>query len=151
MARMHRYGVDEDPSRLLVSAGIRLTPQRVAILRILDGAEVPLSVETIRRALAPLTPGIPTVYRTLHLFAKRGWVKTVFLDGEACAHFVRARTSGGRQRILCRRCGRPAEMDSPMFKKALVEMAALSGYRALHHQLSLTGICPACLTGYEET
>jgi Fur family iron response transcriptional regulator len=72
----------------LVACGIRVTDQRLRIASILLSAPQHLSAEQIaaavRRRGAPVSKA--TVYNTLNLFAARGLIRQLNVDGE-CAWF----------------------------------------------------------------
>lgn len=87
--------------------------------------------------------GLATVYRVLHLLAQAGEVDTVRTGrGE----MVYRRCGAGHHHLLiCRRCGRAAEVSGgPGLLEWVEQTAAGHGYRDVSHQIEVTGICPGC-------
>ena len=67
--------LSSDAGSPLRAAGLRQTPQRQAILRVLEASARPLTVDEIWRAMAEGRSGVPTVYRNLERFVAEGWVE----------------------------------------------------------------------------
>lgn len=118
----------------------RLTPQREAILRFLEGNTSHPSAEDIYARLRRKFPGMSfaTVYNTLQSLLGRGDLIEVRIDRG------RARFDPGlkpHHHLLCVRCG--AITDLP--ERAPVRPAGLPrGYRLLSSNIEFYGICPAC-------
>ncbi|HWQ08246.1 MAG TPA: transcriptional repressor [Holophaga sp.] len=127
----------------LRDAGFRVTPQRQALLRVLEAADRPLSVEDILARMADASSGIPTIYRNLQQFAEQGWVEA--LSGpDQVMRFVRCRSLEHHHHVQCERCGRMVEVEGCAIKKALGVLEARCGFRITRHELQLFGLCPRC-------
>jgi Fur family transcriptional regulator, iron response regulator len=90
---MTHDATQSDPSaagaaQRLTACGIRVTPQRLQVASLLLSAPQHLSAEQITEALrrAGTRVSKATVYNTLNLFAARGLIRQVNLDGN-CAWF----------------------------------------------------------------
>jgi Fur family transcriptional regulator, peroxide stress response regulator len=122
----------------------RITPQRVAILKIfLSSAEHP-SVERVYEQVRVDFPttSLATVYKTVALLKEIGEILEIsFADG-------RNRYDGLKPyphpHLICTRCKRIIDPEVTLLEQLKSEVAQSSGYRILSHQLEFFGICPAC-------
>ncbi len=124
-------------------SGLRLTPQRRAILRVLRAsAEHPDAgwiYEQVRKELPRVSLG--TVYRNLGQLADAGLATELGIG--------RARRWDGRStshdHIVCLRCGAVEDMDVLADREQLEQMASESSGFVVHsHQLHFQGLCPRC-------
>jgi Fur family peroxide stress response transcriptional regulator len=134
--------------------GGRLTPQRMAILRILATSEDHPSVEQIYDQIQNdfSTTGIATVYKTIALLKEMGEVLELgFADGSS-------RYDGNRPtphpHLICSQCGEIQDLDAPALDEVVAQVAAQTaqtkGYDLHSHRLDLYGICQKCrATGSE--
>jgi Fur family ferric uptake transcriptional regulator len=125
-------------------AELQLTPQRAAVLeavreakRHVDAAEV---FQMVRSKLPRISLG--TVYRSLGALAEAGLVHQIdngsgpaLYDGNLDPH----------QHIVCRRCGRVADLDISIANGELDEAARRSGFASVEHsRVDFHGICRDC-------
>ncbi len=139
-----RPALPQTPS--LRAAGMRQTPQREAILRVLQGADRPLTVEEIWAGMAGSRSGLPTVYRNLERFVQEGWVESL-LGPDQAMRFVRCHSAHHHHHLSCDQCGRMVEVDICGIEPSLVGMEKSSGFRVTRHELHVFGICPQCQAG----
>lgn len=131
------------PGSPLHAAGLRVTPQRQAILKVLDDSDRPLNVEEILSRMTGYRSGIPTVYRNLQQFSAQGWVEAI-VGPDQVMRFVRCHSAEHHHHVQCEKCGRMVEVEGCAIKKALAALEAKSGFRITRHQLQLFGLCPRC-------
>jgi Fe2+ or Zn2+ uptake regulation protein len=129
---------------LLHQHGMRNTPQRQLIYKIVSSAPQHLSAVHVQQQLEALMPGIslPTVYSTLELFAKLGVVrKMAMVDGVMLY-------DTGQQRphahMVCRQCGRIFDLDIPPVSNADISAANSQGFQVDSGDLLLHGLCSEC-------
>jgi Fe2+ or Zn2+ uptake regulation protein len=127
----------------LRAAGMRRTPQREAILRVLQGSDRPLTVDEICRAMDQQSSGLPTVYRNLERFVQEGWAESI-LGQDQVMRFVRCHSAHHHHHLSCERCGRMVEVEICGIEPSLAVMEATSGFRVTRHKLNVFGICPSC-------
>lgn len=127
----------------LRAAGFRVTPQRQAILQVLDEADRPLNVEEILSRMAGYRSGIPTIYRNLQQFVEMGWTEPI-IGPDQVMRFVRCRSAKHHHHLQCERCGRMVEVEGCAIQRALTSLEDRSGFRITRHQLQLFGVCPTC-------
>jgi len=127
----------------LRQAGHKITPQRRAILNLLEGNTAHPTAEAVYRDLQATMPDVAlaTVYNTLNELAKVGLVNTLAADGDGAVHFDPNTTEHAH--LVCLTCGRI--FDLPVNPQALeLAEAQLDGFRVLRRQLTYYGTCPDC-------
>jgi Fe2+ or Zn2+ uptake regulation protein len=127
----------------LRAAGMRQTPQREGILRVLKNSDRPLTVEEIWERMPERRSGLPTVYRNLERFVREGWAESI-MGPDQVMRFVRCDSRHHHHHLQCDRCGRTAEVDACGLDESLAGLEKLSGFRITRHQLMLFGLCPTC-------
>ena len=122
----------------------RITPQRLAILRVLAASDGHPSVErvyeTVRRDFP--TTSIATVYKTVHLLKQINEVLEIALpDGSN-------RYDGNKPfphpHLICVRCQKIIEPNLGSLKDMTAEVADETGFDILSHRLDFFGICSDC-------
>lgn len=125
-------------------AGLKLTPQRIAIVRELDGDRShPTAQELFERLRAAFpTMSFATVYNTLDALAKLGLVSSLRLG--SAVRFDPNTTP--HHHAVCDRCGHvvdlPAEPTEPGTKNAI---EAQSGFTVRAEQRTYRGLCRGCV------
>lgn len=132
-----------DTASSLRAAGLRVTPQRRAILQVLESSERPLSVEDIHHRLEKPGSGIPTIYRNLQSFVAMGWAESI-PGPDQVMRFVRCHSRDHHHHLQCESCGRTVEVHACGLETGLQGLHGPSGFRVTRHQLLLFGLCPAC-------
>jgi len=127
----------------LRAAGLKVTPQRRAILQVLENSERPLSVEDIRQQLEAHGSGVPTIYRNLQCFVEKGWAEPI-LGPDQIMRFVRCRSGCHHHHLQCEACGRTVEVQACGLENSLDKLQEPSGFKVTRHQLLLFGLCPDC-------
>jgi len=135
--------VDQMVSKLR-EHGFRITPQRLAILRVLSASDGHPSVEriyeTIRREF-PMT-SIATVYKTVHLLNQINEVLEIALpDGSN-------RYDGNKPfphpHVICVGCQKIIDLNLGSLKDMTAEVADETGFDRLTYRLDFFGICDDC-------
>ena len=142
---MRAWPLNAQPTDNAVSlraAGLKSTPQRRAILQVLEASERPLSVEEIRVQLGGGS-GIPTIYRNLQCFVDQGWAESL-VGTDLVMRFVRCHSKGHHHHIQCEGCGRSAEVQTCAVEASLATLGRPAGFHLTRHQLALFGLCPEC-------
>lgn len=134
----------EEMTQALRQAGQRVTPQRLAVLKILAGSSEHPSVERIYEQVAREFPttSLATVYKTLTLLKSLDQVLEL-----GFAHWgsrYDGKTPHPHPHAVCLGCGAIADPGLPQVDELAQEMARRSGYRIDRHQLDFFGLCPNC-------
>jgi Fur family peroxide stress response transcriptional regulator len=122
----------------------RITPQRLAVLRVLAASEGHPSVErvyeTVRRDFP--TTSIATIYKTVHLLKQINEVLEIALpDGSN-------RYDGNKPfphpHLICIRCQKIIDPNLGTLKDMTAEVADQTGFDILNYRLDFFGICDDC-------
>jgi Fur family peroxide stress response transcriptional regulator len=130
--------------------GYRLTPQRVALMRVLSESQrhpSPAQLYDQIKGQFP-TSSAATVYKTLNLLKDLGEVLELgFADDDN-------RYDGSRPyphpHLICLRCRTIVDPDIGMDGDLVQEVEQASGFEIMSHRLDFFGLCPACQGGSEE-
>ncbi len=135
--------LDELVNRLR-ERGYRLTPQRMAVLRILASSEDHPGVEQIYtkvKADFPMT-SLATVYKTVTLLKEMGEVLELGFSDDC------NRYDGNRPyphaHLICTLCKKIVDPVVPDLAILPGEVGKSTGFRILEHRLDFFGICEEC-------
>ncbi len=121
--------------------GLKLTPQRLAILEYLDGNKNHPSAEDIYTAVSQRFPtmSVATVYNTLEALRKRGLVRELVIDSERKRYDPNIEP---HHHILCIRCRRVAdvhmEFDIPVPEEVRQRFTIFGNH------IEFYGLCEDC-------
>lgn len=128
-----------DYERLLREAGVRITKQRRAILKIIAEAEDhPDAMEIYNRASAlDASVSLPTVYRTMKTLEENGAIRRHTFEGGP-SRFEHA-DSEHHDHLIDMDTGAVIEFTSPKIEALQAEIAKELGYDIVHHRLEIYG------------
>ena len=135
--------MNETDTTKLRERGYRMTPQRLAILRILQEAGGHLSpLEVYQRARAAI-PGLTeaTVYRTLIFLSEQGLLLAAHVGNGQLVYEMAERA---HHHLICRKCGETREVDHALLEALYQEFQASTGYRIDKIHVTFFGLCPGC-------
>jgi len=127
----------------LRSRGFRLTPQRLAILRILDESDSHMTpLEVYQRALIDI-PGITeaTVYRTLTFLTDEGLILAAHIGSGQLVYEI---AGSDHHHLICRHCGQTQEIGHDLLESLYEEFMAETGYQIDSLHVTFFGLCKAC-------
>jgi Fur family ferric uptake transcriptional regulator len=87
--------------------------------------------------------GRATVFRTLDLLATRGQLERIDLPSGEHA-YVACAPQEHHHHVVCRTCGKSAEVADAGLQGVVGEIARRSGYQIESHRLELFGLCSDC-------
>ncbi len=123
----------------------KLTPQRLAIVKILSRSEGHPSVEKIYEHLQDNFPtmSLATVYRNVMLMKSLGEVLEIgFPDGSN-------RYDGNKPythpHVICIKCKKIVDLDLDSLDEMKKEVALETNFTILNHRLDFFGICSNCM------
>jgi Fur family zinc uptake transcriptional regulator len=126
----------------------RLTPLRRRVLEIIAQSHAAIGAYEIidRMAEAGRRPAPITVYRALEFLIEHGLVhRLASLNAFiACA---RPSDAHGAQFLICRRCGRVAELADPAVRRAIDRGAARADFAVATPVVEVVGTCAPCRDG----
>jgi Fur family peroxide stress response transcriptional regulator len=134
----------EELVTVLRGKGHRLTPQRLAVLRVLVGSADHPSVEQIYEEVRRQHPMISraTVYKTVETLKEMAQVLELEFSG--AGNRYDGRRPEPHPHLVCRGCGSIRDVELPALSREAREVAEKTGYELLGHRLDLYGLCPAC-------
>ncbi len=122
--------------------GLRITPQRIAIVDYLLKTPDHPSAEQIHKTIRKKYPmvGLSTVYKTLDLLKEKRLVNEIEVEGEARfdAH------TDEHINLVCMNCGKIEDMDEKSLKEIQSKIAKKSKYRIVKSSFELFGYCNKC-------
>jgi Fur family peroxide stress response transcriptional regulator len=137
----------EELVAVLRGKGHRLTPQRLAVLRVLVGSTDHPSVEQIYDEVHRQHPMISraTVYKTVETLKEMSQVLELEFSGTSNRYD--GRRIEPHPHLVCRGCGGIRDLELPALTREATEVAERTGYELLGHRLDFYGLCPACQGG----
>lgn len=128
---------------LLKDSGVRITPQRHAILEYLVVSDAHPTADEIYKDLEHKFPNmsVATVYNNLRVFKKTGLVKELTY-GDSSSRFDFSTKQ--HYHIICSRCGKIVDFFYPGLDEVEALAAQVTGFVVDHHRLEVYGICPDC-------
>ena len=134
-----------DPAGLLRERGLRVTAQRLAVLRAVSGQPHVTAdgvAETVRAEVGSIS--LQAVYDVLGALADVGLVRRIQPAGSP-ARFE-ARVSDNHHHVVCRACGRIADVDCVVGSPPCLSAGSDMGYEIDEAEVIYWGRCPECLS-----
>ncbi|MDQ0413935.1 Fur family peroxide stress response transcriptional regulator [Mesobacillus stamsii] len=127
----------------LKDTGVRITPQRHAILEYLINSMSHPTADEIYKALEGKFPNmsVATVYNNLRVFREVGLVKELtYGDASSRFDFVTSQ----HYHVICDRCGKIVDFHYPGLDEVEHLASHVTGFNVGHHRMEIYGICPEC-------
>jgi Fur family peroxide stress response transcriptional regulator len=128
----------------LKSRDFRITPQRLAVLKILAASEGHPSVDDIYKEVKALFPttSLATVYKTVSLLKELNEVLELgFPDG---SNRYDGYNPVPHPHAICMKCKKIMDPERMNIDALSEEMSRKTGYKIFHHRLDFFGLCPDC-------
>jgi Fur family zinc uptake transcriptional regulator len=127
---------------------VRLTPLRQRVLQAVWSGHKPVGAYDILGMLTNErgTTAPPTVYRALEFLLENGLIHRI----ESLNAFVGCTKPGqdhAWQLLICRACGRVAEISDGKLDHAIADAASRAGFTLQRRTIELAGLCSACRDG----
>lgn len=128
----------------LKEMGVRITPQRHAILEVLINSISHPTADDIYKSLEGKFPNmsVATVYNNLRVFREAGLVKELTF-GDSSSRFDFATTN--HYHIICEKCGKIVDFQYPGLDEVEQLAAHVTGFKVGHHRMEIYGVCPDCI------
>jgi len=122
--------------------GLKVTPQRQAIFRVLHGEQTHPTAESVYEAVSRSMPTISlrTVYQTLNDLASMGEVQNLEL-GTGSARFDP--NVDAHHHLVCERCGRVVDVYADA-SRVTVPTPQRHGFTISSTEVVFRGTCPDC-------
>jgi Fe2+ or Zn2+ uptake regulation protein len=130
-------------SDALRARGGRVTPQRLAIAKVVRETGGHVTAEGVFGQVSERLPGVslPTVYATLELLEDLGQVRRV--PAPSSAVLFDSRTEA-HDHCVCRRCVEVGDLDCATDHVPVMQAAVALGFRPDDAQVVVSGMCAAC-------
>lgn len=127
----------------LKGSGVRITPQRHAILEYLIGSMSHPTADDIYKALEGKFPNmsVATVYNNLRVFREVGLVKELTY-GDSSSRFDC--DISNHYHIICEVCGKIVDFHYPGLDEVETLAEHVTGFEVSHHRMELYGTCSEC-------
>jgi Fur family transcriptional regulator, peroxide stress response regulator len=140
---MARRALNTSHITLLREAGLRSTPQRLAIVDEVFNRHHPTVgevYESVRRQFP--TIGLATVYNTLRSLTERGFVRELPF-GDATRFDVNMEPHAN---LVCKRCGRIEDSNAcdDLMSQITARIQAGEGFKPETQRLDIYGLCSEC-------
>jgi Fur family peroxide stress response transcriptional regulator len=135
--------LDELTTRLR-ERGHRLTPQRMAVLKILAASEEHPSVEQMYERVKvdfPMT-SLATIYKTVTLLKEMGEVLELGFSNDGNRYD--GRKPYPHPHLICTQCRNIVDLRVATLRELHEEVAQSTGYQIVSHRLDFFGLCPQC-------
>ncbi|MNJ34059.1 Fur family transcriptional regulator [Paenibacillus fonticola] len=123
--------------------GVRITPQRHAILAFLMESMGHPTADEIYRSLAPRFPNmsVATVYNNLKMFIEAGMVRELTygdnssrFDADVSNHY----------HVICEKCGKIKDFTYSSLEDVEQKAEEMTGFQVHGHRMELYGVCGEC-------
>jgi Fur family transcriptional regulator, stress-responsive regulator len=132
-----------EPARLLRQRGIQVTAQRLAVLRAVASqphTTADVVAETVRSEIGAISR--QSVYDALGVLVAEGLIRRIQPSGSP-ARFE-ARVGDNHHHVICRLCGRTADVDCAVGSAPCLTAADDLGYEIDEAEVIYWGRCPTC-------
>ncbi|MFD1927853.1 peroxide-responsive transcriptional repressor PerR [Sporosarcina siberiensis] len=133
----------KDALDTLKSKGVRITPQRHAILEYLISTKTHPTADEIYKSLASNFPNmsVATIYNNLRVFRSAELVKELtYGDSSSRFDFV----THDHYHIICNDCGIIVDFHHPGLEEIEHLASHVTGFKVNSHRMEVYGTCPAC-------
>jgi len=127
----------------LKKSGVRITPQRHAILEYLVTTKSHPTADDIYKSLSSNFPNmsVATVYNNLRVFRNVNLIKELtYGDASSRFDFV----TNDHYHIICNDCGKIVDFHYPGLQEVEHFASHVTGFKVDSHRLEVYGTCPTC-------
>ncbi|MDF1591957.1 MAG: transcriptional repressor [Desulfobacterales bacterium] len=125
----------------------RITPQRLAILKVLAASEGHPSVEKIYEQVRQTFPttSLATVYKNVSTLRDLGEVLELGFSHDSSRYD--GNNPHPHPHLVCTGCKKIIDPDLESLNDVTRELIEETGFKILNHRLDFFGLCPACQEG----
>ncbi len=136
--------MSNDPANLLREQGVQVTAQRLAVLRAVSDRPHSTAddvAEVVRAGIGTISR--QAVYDALNILAEKGIIRRIQPAGSPALY--EDRVDDNHHHVICRLCGRAADVDCAVGETPCLTAADDSGYQIDEAEVIYWGTCPECL------
>ena len=134
-----------DPSDLLRQRGLRVTPQRLAVLRAVSDAPHATAdavAGTVRGEIGSIS--VQAVYDALTALTEKGLLRRIQPAGSPARY--EDRVADNHHHLICRVCDEMVDVDCAVGEAPCLTAGEDFGYEIDEAEVIYWGRCPACVT-----
>lgn len=137
------YGNLKRALEYLKEQGVRMTPQRHAILGYLYQTDSHPTADDIYKALENNFPNmsVATVYNNLKVFKESNLVQELTFGDSSSRFEINKET---HYHVFCSKCGSIKDLEYPCVNDIEGLAQDRTGYKVTCHRVEVIGICPKC-------
>ena len=134
----------DDAADILRQHGVQVTAQRLAVLRAVSGRPH-CTAEDIAGKVRSEIGAISrqAVYDALEILAEKGLIRRIQPAGSPARY--EDRVGDNHHHVICRTCGKTADVDCALGHTPCLTAADNSGYQIDEAEVIYWGTCPKCL------
>ena len=135
--------MEEQLAAALRERGQRVTPQRLAVARLLDEFADHVTAETLHRRVQERMPGVslPTVYATLELLEELGLLGRLLTESGAVVYDPNL---AEHHHLVCSVCGAIHDVEASFDDGPIMRAARRNGFAPAAAQVVIRGRCAGC-------
>jgi Fe2+ or Zn2+ uptake regulation protein len=138
-----------EPANLLREHGLQVTAQRLAVLRAVSARPHCTADDVVLDARAEIGAiSRQAVYDALAMLAEKGIIRRIQPAGSPARY--EDRVGDNHHHVICRTCGKTADVDCAVGDTPCLTAADNSGYQIDEAEVIYWGRCPACLAANRE-
>ena len=130
----------------LRAQGLRMTPQRMAILHALHHSGGHLSPTQVYHLARKEFPSLtePTVYRTLEYLAEKKFLLAAHVGNGKMVYELTE--NNNHHHLICRNCSGTIEVEHTSLERLYRQLESSTGYKLDSSHVTFFGLCPNCQT-----
>ena len=135
--------VVQNSERLIRTAGLRVTRQRVAVLDAVE-AKPHTTAATVLASISTVLPGVShqAVYDCLGHLTEAGLLRRLIMDGGPAIY--ETRTHDNHHHCVCRACGLVVDVDCAVGVAPCLDLAGATDFVIDESEVIHRGLCRSC-------
>jgi len=141
--------VGTDPTEILRDHGLRITAQRLAVLRAVSSrphATASALVQTVRDELGAVS--VQAVYDVLEVLTEKGMLRRIQPAGSPARY--EDRVGDNHHHLICRSCDRMLDVDCALGDPPCLTAAEDFGFEIDEAEVVYWGRCPECVAAGDQ-
>lgn len=139
-----KVAMSNDPSSLLRENGVHVTAQRLAVMRVVTAnphCTADEIAEAVRQEIGTISR--QAVYDAVKVLVEKGIIRRIQPAGSPA--LFEDRVGDNHHHVICRKCGKTADVDCAVGEKPCLQAQDCGGYRIDEAEVIYWGVCPTCL------
>ncbi|MDD3264763.1 MAG: Fur family transcriptional regulator [Dehalococcoidales bacterium] len=131
--------------------GYKITPQRRAIIQIMEATESHMTpLEIYSRTNSSSGISLVTIYRTLDTLEKAGLICQFNTQSGHTSYLLR-RPRSHHHHLVCSVCGLVVNIGECGLEEVEERVSKDTGFKIVSHTLDMSGVCPECQKNNRQT